>query len=308
MFSMLSQSAQPPPLLNSILPTFVLPIRSLHLFGFKTAVAIYTKLLKESPMAKQRLDDILVQRGLAESAELAQRLIRAAKVKVKGHPVTKPGTPYPADIEVEVELPPRFVSRGGDKLQGALDTWPIDLTGRVCIDIGSSTGGFTDCMLQSGASKVYAVDSGTNQLVWALRQDERVVVMEKCNARYLKPADLKTKDDTDDVPNFASVDVSFIGLDKIFPAMDEIMAEESEAVTLIKPQFEARREQVEKGGVVRDPLVHQEVQDRVVAETEANTRFRCQGIVISPLKGPSGNIEFLAYWKTTACLDNSPQA
>ena len=241
-------------------------------------------------MARIRLDALLVARALSESREQAQRLIRAGVVRVAGQVEGKPGKEFQEDAQVEVETPARFVSRGGDKLEGALAHWPIDLTGRVCADIGSSTGGFTDCMLQRGAVRVYAVDVGRGQLHWKLRQDPRVDCREEFNARYLAP------DAFDPKPSFASVDVSFISLDKILPALVAAMTPNAELVTLIKPQFEAGREDVGKGGVVRDPAVHQRVIDQVLAFGTGKLGLTCPGVIESPLKGPAGNTEFLAYW------------
>ena len=188
---------------------------------------------------------------------------------------------------------PRFVSRGGKKLQAALDHWLIDLRDAICLDIGASTGGFTDAMLQAGARRVYAIDVGRGQLAWKLRQDERVVVMEKVNARYLTP------EVTNESADFAAVDVSFISLTRIFPALVTLLAPNATAVTLIKPQFEAGREQVGKGGVVRDPEVHRQVQEKIVAFAESSCHLSCEGIIPSPVRGPAGNIEFLAWWTQT---------
>lgn len=241
-------------------------------------------------MARIRLDALLVARALSESREQAQRLIRAGVVRVAGQVEGKPGKEFPEDARVEVETPARFVSRGGDKLEGALAHWPVDLAGRVCADIGSSTGGFTDCMLQRGAVKVYAVDVGRGQLHWKLRQDPRVECREEFNARYLAP------DAFDPKPDFASVDVSFISLDRILPALVGAMAPRAELVTLIKPQFEAGRGEVGKGGVVRDPAIHQRVIDDVLRFGTTQLGLHSAGVIESPLKGPAGNTEFLAYW------------
>ena len=212
---------------------------------------------KNPVMAKERLDVLLVQAGLAESREKAQRVIRSGKVRVEGQVQTKPGQSYPEDATIEVEASDRFVSRGGEKLQGALDVFPIDLKDRICIDVGSSTGGFTDCMLQHGAKQVFAIDVGKGQLHWKLRNDERVVVRESVNARYLTPEDFEVQMD------FMASDVSFISLTKILPAVTPLLASGAELVTLIKPQFEAGPEKVGKGGVVRDPEVHREVVERI---------------------------------------------
>ncbi|MFT5122131.1 MAG: 23S rRNA (cytidine1920-2'-O)/16S rRNA (cytidine1409-2'-O)-methyltransferase [Kiritimatiellia bacterium] len=245
-------------------------------------------------MAKPRLDLLLFERGLVESRELGQRLIRAGKVRVNGQVASKPGQSVAEDVELTVQEPERFVSRGGYKLLGALETFPITLTDRVCLDVGSSTGGFTDCMLQFGARKVFAVDVGLGQLNWRLRNDDRVVVMEQKNARYLTPEEL------DEVPGFASCDASFISLTKLLPAMTQVLAPGGEMLTLIKPQFEAGREKVGKGGVVRDPQVHQEVIASVRAFGENTLGLTWNDVVTSPLKGPKGNVEFLAWWKKPA--------
>ena len=242
-------------------------------------------------MARIRLDALLVARALSESREQAQRLIRAGVVRVAGQVEGKPGKEFQEDAQVEVETPARFVSRGGDKLEGALAHWPIDLTGRVCADIGSSTGGFTDCMLQRGAVRVYAVDVGRGQLHWKLRQDPRVDCREEFNARYLAP------DAFDPKPSFASVDVSFISLDKILPALVAAMTPNAELVTLIKPQFEAGREDVGKGGVVRDPALRQQVVDRIREFGVQTLGWQWLDFCQSPIQGPAGNVEFLSYWR-----------
>ena len=241
-------------------------------------------------MAGIRLDQLLVQRGIAESREKAQRLILAGKVRVAGQVLTKAGRDVKADVAVEVEQPERFVGRGGEKLEGAFAAFPIDVTGCVCLDVGSSTGGFTDCLLQHGAAKVYAVDVGTNQLHWKLRQDPRVVVMEQVNARHLDPAKFP------DRPVFACMDLSFISLTLVLPAVMKVLAPVASLVTLIKPQFEAGRDEVGEGGVVRDETVRQAVCDRVRRFCEAELGLACGGIVTSPLTGPAGNVEFLGYW------------
>jgi 23S rRNA (cytidine1920-2'-O)/16S rRNA (cytidine1409-2'-O)-methyltransferase len=241
---------------------------------------------------KVRLDQLLVQRGLAESREKAQRLILAGAVRVNGAPAGKPGHTVADEPELvlAVEASERFVSRGGLKLEKAFETFGLDVAGRICLDVGASTGGFTDCLLQHGAARVYAVDVGRGQLDWRLRGDPRVVVREGVNARYLKPGDLP------EPVSFAVADVSFISLTKILPAVTPLM-ETGDLVTLIKPQFEAGAGQVGKGGVVRDPAVR----ERVVAEIR-DFGGRLPGLVWqacceSPIKGPAGNVEFLAWWK-----------
>jgi 23S rRNA (cytidine1920-2'-O)/16S rRNA (cytidine1409-2'-O)-methyltransferase len=249
------------------------------------------QLTGNSFMKKIRLDQLLVQKELAENVEMAQRLIRAGKVRLKTEALTKPGLNYSPEAEITIVQPDRFVSRGGDKLLGAMDEWGLRLDGAVCMDVGSSTGGFTDCMLQHGAVKVYAIDVGKGLLDWGLRKDERVVVMEEVNARYLATADFAEK------PDFASIDTSFISLTKILPPLKNIIKPGGHIMSLIKPQFEARREQVGKGGVVRDPDVHDEVIEKVKEFGTKELGFKWLGVCTSPIKGPAGNIEFLAYWE-----------
>jgi 23S rRNA (cytidine1920-2'-O)/16S rRNA (cytidine1409-2'-O)-methyltransferase len=241
-------------------------------------------------MKRVRLDQRVVELGLAESREKAQRLIRAGSVRVGGHPLTKPGHEI-RDEEITVTQPERFVSRGGGKLDAAFQHFGLDVEGLICLDVGASTGGFTDCLLQHGAARVYAVDVGRGQLHWKLQQDERVVVMDEINARHLAP------DAFPDRPAFAVVDVSFISLTKILPAVREVLADEGRLVTLIKPQFEAGREQVGRGGVVRDPAVRAEVVERVRRFGESELALEWIGVCESPLPGPAGNVEFLAYWR-----------
>lgn len=242
-------------------------------------------------MPKERLDRLLVDAGLADSREKAQRIIRTGRVRVNGQVQSKPGNQFDIDDKLEVEEPDRFVSRGGEKLLGALEAFPIELDSRVCLDIGSSTGGFTDCMLQHGASRVYAIDVGKGQLHWKLRNDERVVAMEGINARYLKA------DDITEQASFAASDLSFISLTKVLPAVTPLLEKGAEMVTLIKPQFEAGPEKVGKGGVVRDPEVHEEVVKRIHLFGVEELGLEWMGLETSPLKGPAGNIEFLAHWK-----------
>ena len=241
--------------------------------------------------SKERLDQLLVLRGLVESREQAQRVIRAGAVRVESDVATKPGHSYAVDVELTLDEGPRFVSRGGEKLVAALEAFEIDPNGRVAVDVGASTGGFTDCLLQQGARLVYAVDVGKGQLHWKLRQDARVVVMESCNARYLDGSEFQER------PTMAVADVSFISLTKIFPALKSILSSGAEIITLIKPQFEAGREQVGKGGVVRDPAVHQTVIDTVRQVGETEIGWHWGGVCESPIRGPAGNIEFLAYWR-----------
>ena len=240
-------------------------------------------------MAKLRLDVALTQRGLAESRQKAQALIMAGEVYVNGQRETKAGAPVKEEDALEVRgkaLP--YVSRGGLKLEKAMQVWPIDLKGAVCADIGASTGGFTDCMLQNGARRVYAVDVGYNQLDWRLRNDPRVVCMERTNARYL------TAEQIPEPLDFFSVDVSFISLHLILPTLRPLLREEGQAVCLVKPQFEAGRDKVGKKGVVRDPETHLEVLEHFL-DHAAQAGFTVKDITFSPIKGPEGNIEYLGY-------------
>ena len=241
---------------------------------------------------KERLDVLLVKKGLAPSREKAKAVIMAGSVYVDGQKEDKAGSVFDeesAQIEVRGHVLP-YVSRGGLKLEKALKVFPITLTDKICMDIGASTGGFTDCMLQNGAVKVYSVDVGYGQLDWKLRQDERVVCMEKTNFRYMTPEDIP------DVLDFASVDVSFISLDKILTPAYALLREQGEMVALIKPQFEAGREKVGKKGVVRDPKVHEEVISRIVCHAD-EVSFEVLDLSYSPIRGPEGNIEYLIHLK-----------
>jgi 23S rRNA (cytidine1920-2'-O)/16S rRNA (cytidine1409-2'-O)-methyltransferase len=243
-------------------------------------------------MKKIRLDQLLVEKGLAESREKARRLILAGRVLVDGHPAPKPGHPLAPNHKIILKETERFVSRGGEKLEGAMKSFPIQLEKSVCLDIGASTGGFTDCMLQHGAKKVYAIDVGKGQLHWKLREDERVIVMEGVNARYL------TADDIPESADFASIDTSFISLTKILPAVQQLLKSGGEIVSLIKPQFEAGKEAVDKGrGVITDPKIHQEVISTIQAFGTEKLGLEWLGLATSPIKGPKGNVEFLAHWK-----------
>ena len=238
---------------------------------------------------KERLDVLLVKRGLVNSRQQAKAVIMAGEVFVDGEREDKAGTTFDEKVDIVVKSnKQKYVSRGGFKLEKAINCWPIDLKGKICMDIGSSTGGFTDCMLQNGASKVYAVDVGTNQLAWSLRSNEKVVSMEKTNIRYL------TSDQVNDKIQFASVDVSFISLSKILVPARELLEEGAQMVCLIKPQFEAGREKVGKKGVVRDKKVHIEVIEQVMLFAY-NNKFDILDINYSPIKGPEGNIEYLIY-------------
>ncbi len=242
---------------------------------------------------KRRLDQILVARGLAESREKARRLILAGEVRVMGRVADKPGSLVADDpgLEIAVREPDRFVSRGGWKLERAFEIFPICVEGRIGLDVGASTGGFTDCLLQHGAVKVYAVDVGHGQLDWRLRRDPRVVAMEGVNARYLKPGDFPER------PSVAVVDVSFISLTNVLPAVTSVLDSGGELVTLIKPQFEAGRRLVEKGGVVRKPEVREAVVERIRRFGTEKLGLEWVGACESPLRGPAGNVEILAWWK-----------
>ena len=239
------------------------------------------------PPSKQRLDQLLVERGLAESRQKAQALILAGSVSVNGRRADKPGHTVPADAGIELTEKLRYVSRGGLKLEAALDRFGIPVEDRVCLDIGSSTGGFTDCLLQRGARRVYAVDAGTGQLDWKLRNDPRVAVHEQVNARYLS---------TEIVPepcDLATFDVSFISVTKILPSVPAVLRSDAELVILVKPQFEVGREDVGKGGIVRDPELHEQA-CRKVAAAVAELGYRAEWIE-SPILGAEGNREFLLH-------------
>ena len=238
---------------------------------------------------KERLDVLLVNRGLAPSREKAKTMIMEGNVFVNNNREDKAGSTFPDDCNIEIHGNTlKYVSRGGLKLEKAMTHFGITLDGKVCMDIGASTGGFTDCMLQNGARKVYSVDVGYGQFAWVLRQDPRVVCMEKTNIRYVTPEDI------DDVLDFASVDVSFISLTKVLPAARELLRDNGQMVCLIKPQFEAGREKVGKKGVVRDRGVHLEVVDKII-DFALNNGFSVLNLEYSPIKGPEGNIEYLVY-------------
>ena len=238
---------------------------------------------------KERLDVLLVQQGLANSRELAKAYIMAGNVYVDGQKEDKAGTKVAVTAKLEVKgNQMKYVSRGGYKLEKAMDVFGIRLDGKICLDIGASTGGFTDCMLQNGASKVYAIDVGYGQFAWKLRNDERVVCLEKTNVRYV------THEQVPDEGDFASIDVSFISLTKVLPAVLGVLGEKGQLVCLIKPQFEAGREKVGKKGVVRDSNVHREVIEMIV-EYVRTQRLGILSLDFSPIKGPEGNIEYLIY-------------
>lgn len=238
---------------------------------------------------KMRLDLLLVERGLEETRQRAQAVIMSGVVYVDGRKADKPGMAVPAGAAVEIrgdKLP--YVSRGGLKLEKAMKAFPIRLEGAVCADVGASTGGFTDCMLQNGAAKVYAVDVGRGQLAWKLRNDPRVVCLERTNARYL------SREQVPEALAFASVDVSFISLKLILPPLAALLKEGGQVVSLVKPQFEAGREKVGKKGVVRDPAVHLEVLERYLTHA-GEAGLTVLGLTYSPIRGPEGNIEYLGF-------------
>lgn len=242
---------------------------------------------------KKRLDVLLVSRGLAESREKARAVIMEGNVFVKGQREDKAGSMFDEAVPIEIHGQRlKYVSRGGLKLEKAVAHFDLKLEGKVCMDVGSSTGGFTDCMLQNGAKKVYAVDVGTNQLAWKLRSDPRVVCMEKTNIRYLLPEQI------DEAPEFASIDVAFISLTKVLLPVRELLTPSGEVVALIKPQFEAGREKVGKKGVVREKSTHLEV-IRQVLTFAWSAGFDILALEFSPIKGPEGNIEYLAWLRKT---------
>lgn len=243
--------------------------------------------------AKARIDKLLVERELVESREQAQKLVMAGFVFANSQKMVKPAQLVKVDSHLEVRGAAHpYVSRGGLKLQGGAEAFGLDLKGKNCLDLGASTGGFTDFLLQNGARAVTSVDVGKGQLHWKLRNDERVTIMEKTNARYLKPEDFSEAFD------FLTGDLSFIGLHLILPAAFPLAKKGGEAVFLVKPQFEAGRDQVGRGGVVRDPEVHREVLLRVIGQDYSRFGFCPCGIHVSPLKGPAGNIEYLLHYRS----------
>lgn len=239
---------------------------------------------------RPRLDQALVRAGLAESRELAQRLILAGEVTVNGQKARKASQPIPEDATLALLAKPRFVSRGGEKLEGAFAAFRLDVAGLCCLDVGASTGGFTDCLLQHGARRVLALDVGTNQLHWRLRADPRVWSKERFNCRFLTPADLPEQ------PQFAVTDVSFISLRLILPPMAACLPPGGQILSLIKPQFEAGRKDAPRG-VVRDPAIRQRVVDEIHAFGVETLGLRWLGCAPSPILGPEGNQEFLAWWQ-----------
>lgn len=249
---------------------------------------------------RQRLDLRLVELGLAASRQQAQQLIRAGRVRAGDRLLDKPGVEVDPLLLLRVDQPPRFVSRGGEKLEAALDSLPIDLQGRVCLDAGISTGGFSDCLLQRGASRIYGIDVGYGQTAWSLRTDPRLVLRERCNLRHLRPEELYGPDDP--WPDLAVADLSFISLTRVLPALKALLrpgpgdqAEDGpEAVLLVKPQFEVGPARVGKGGVVRDPVAHADALEGVLAATTA-LDWPAAGLLASPITGPAGNHEYLLW-------------
>ena len=243
---------------------------------------------------KERLDVMLIKRNLAESREKAKAVIMSGNVFVDGQREDKAGSTFASDVHIEVKghaLP--YVSRGGFKLEKALETFDVDVKGKVCTDVGSSTGGFTDCMLQNGAAKVFAIDVGRGQLDWKLRNDPRVICMEKTNIRYVAPEDIG------ETVDFSSIDVSFISLTKVLGPIRDYLSDEGEIVALIKPQFEAGREKVGKKGVVREKSTHREVIEKIM-DFAMSIGFDLCALEFSPIKGPEGNIEYLIHLKKCA--------
>ncbi|MCP9916837.1 TlyA family RNA methyltransferase [Cyanobium sp. ATX 6F1] len=249
---------------------------------------------------KRRLDLHLLALGLVESRQQAQQLIRAGRVRAGDRVLDKPGMEVALELEPQVSQPPRFVSRGGEKLVRALETFPIQVEGRICLDGGISTGGFSDCLLQHGAQRIYGIDVGYGQTAWSLRTDPRLVLKERTNLRHLRPEQLYGPHDPR--PDLAVADVSFISLALVLPALKGLMAPEGqEAVLLVKPQFEVGRARVGKGGVVRDPEAHVDAIEAVIAAAD-RLGWRAAGLVASPITGPAGNHEYLL-WMRDECFD-----
>jgi 23S rRNA (cytidine1920-2'-O)/16S rRNA (cytidine1409-2'-O)-methyltransferase len=247
------------------------------------------------PKNKERLDLLLVERGLYASRQIAQRSIQAGLVKVGDRVIDKVGTPIPRDAEITVTAVSRFVSRGGDKLAKALADFDIAVAGRVCLDGGISTGGFTDCLLQSGAKLVYGIDVGYGQVDWKIRSDDRTVIRERTNLRHLTSEELYKP--TDIFPSLAVVDVSFISLSKVLPSLTQLLDRPAEAILLIKPQFEVGKELVGKNGVVRQPSAHVTAIKGTIDAAKA-LHWEVAGLTYSPITGPAGNIEYLLWLKT----------
>jgi len=244
---------------------------------------------------KKRLDVLVYESGHAPSREMAQRFIRAGEVRVNGQIADKPGMQIAADSTIEVQTAPKYVSRGGEKLAGAFDAFKLNVTNLICADVGASTGGFTDCLLQNGASKVYAIDVGYGQIALKLRNDDRVIVIERTNARYIESLDEPIQ--------FVSIDASFISLKILLPPIYNWLTATGEVVALIKPQFEAGKKYVGKGGVVKDEFVHRYVLEKIM-NTAQTIGFKVCGVTISPITGPKGNVEFLGWFSKDSTLNN----
>ena len=253
---------------------------------------------RERVTKRRRLDLLLVERGLAESRGKAQAAIMAGDVLVDGETVVRHAASVAEDARIELAPAARYVGRGGEKLEHALDAFALDVTGLVCMDVGASTGGFTDCLLQRDAARVYAIDVGYGQLDYRLRNDARVTVLERTNIRKLTELPAPAgKAGKAPAPALATVDVAFIGLENVLPSVMRLLAPEGRILALVKPQFQARRSEVEEGGVVKSPLVHASVLGRVVA-WGATHGLRFGGLTASPLRGPAGNKEFFVLWTT----------
>jgi 23S rRNA (cytidine1920-2'-O)/16S rRNA (cytidine1409-2'-O)-methyltransferase len=240
-------------------------------------------------MKNERADALLVARGLCDSREQAKRLILAGEVRSSDRVIDKPSAKLPLDAPLAIKEKPRFVGRGGLKIEAALDAFQIDPSGWICIDVGASTGGFTDCLLQRGAARVHAVDVGTNQLVWKIRNDPRVVVKEQFNARHMVPEDIGEK------VRLAVMDLSFISLTKVLPAVFSILEEDGAVICLIKPQFELQRDDISKGGIVRDSALHEQAVEKIRRFVTEEYPMEWRGLIPSPITGMDGNQEFLAW-------------
>jgi len=240
-------------------------------------------------MKNERADALLVARGLCDSREQAKRLILAGEVRSGDRVIDKPSAKLPLEAPLAIKEKPRFVGRGGLKIEAALDAFQIDPSGWICIDVGASTGGFTDCLLQRGAARVHAVDVGTNQLVWKIRNDPRVVVKEQFNARHMVPEDIGEK------VRFAVMDLSFISLTKVLPAVFSVLEQDGAVICLIKPQFELQRDDISKGGIVRDPALHEQAVDKIRRFVTEEHPMEWRGVIPSPITGMDGNQEFLAW-------------
>jgi 23S rRNA (cytidine1920-2'-O)/16S rRNA (cytidine1409-2'-O)-methyltransferase len=255
--------------------------------------------------AKRRLDLLMVERGLAENREKARVAILVGDVLVDGAPELRAAASVVEGARIELARPPRYAGRGGEKLEHALRAFALDVRGLVALDVGASTGGFTDCLLQHGAARVYAVDVSYGQLDYRLRQDERVIVLERTNIRALSelpPLVGRASEQAD----LATIDVAFIGLEKVLPSVIRLLRPDGRIVALVKPQFQAKRSEVRKGGVVKDPLVHAAVLGRVIAWAAAQ-RLRFGGLTTSPLRGPAGNKEFFVFWTTEPQNHGTPE-